>query len=158
MSHPLLTDFPVVLTLPVQWGEMDAYGHVNNAVLFRYFESARIVYLERCGFIESMERDRIGAILHSTACRFRLPLYYPDTVEVGGRATDVASDRFTMEYRVVSHTKGAVVAEGQGVIVSYDYTTQSRTALPEAIRRRIGAIEASSTGGCEVAERDRDLR
>ena len=110
MPHSLLADFPIVLTLPVQWGEMDAYGHVNNAVLFRYFESARIAYLERCGFIESMERDRIGAILHSTACRFRSPLYYPDTVEVGARATDVASDRFTMEYRVVSLTKQAVVA------------------------------------------------
>lgn len=142
MPHSFLADFPVVLTLPVQWGEMDAYGHVNNAVLFRYFESARIAYLERCGFIESMERDCIGAILHSTACRFRLPLHYPDTIEVGGRATDVGADRFTMEYWVVSLTKGAVVAEGQGVIVSYDYARGQKTPLPEAIQRRIKEIEA----------------
>jgi acyl-CoA thioester hydrolase len=144
MPHPLLAEFPVVLTLPVQWGEMDAYGHVNNAVLFRYFESARIAYLERCGFVESMERDRIGAILHSTGCRFRLPLYYPDTVEVGGRATDVASDRFTMEYRVVSLTKQAVVAEGQGVIVSFDYARDRKAKLPEAIRRKIEELEVEA--------------
>jgi acyl-CoA thioester hydrolase len=120
---------------------MDAYGHVNNAVLFRYFESARIAYLERCGFIESMERDRVGAILHSTACRFRLPLYYPDTVEVGARATEVGSDRFTMEYRVVSLTKGAVVAEGHGVIVSYDYARRRKAPLPELIRQKIAVLE-----------------
>ena len=144
MPTRFLAEFPVVLTLPVQWGEMDAYGHVNNAVLFRYFESARIAYLERCGFVESMERDRVGAILHSTACRFRMPLYYPDTVEVGGRATDVASDRFTMEYRVVSCTKQAVVAEGQGVIVSFDYARGRKTKLPEAIQRRIEELEGEA--------------
>ena len=147
MPHPLLTEFSVVLTLPVQWGEMDAYGHVNNAVLFRYFESARIAFLERCGFIESMEQDRIGAILHSTACRFRLPLYYPDTVEVGGRATDVASDRFTMEYRVVSLTKQAVVAEGQAVIVSYDYARGGKGKLPEAVQRKIAMLEGDADNG-----------
>ena len=144
MPHSLLADFPIVLTLPVQWGEMDAYGHVNNAVLFRYFESARIAYLERCGFIESMERDHIGAILHSTACRFRSPLCYPDTVEVGARATDVASDRFTMEYRVVSLTKQAVVAEGQGVIVSYDYARGRKAKLPEGIQRKIARLEGEA--------------
>ena len=143
-THPQLAGFPVVLTLPVQWGEMDAYGHVNNAVLFRYFESARIAYLERCGFIESMEQDRVGAILHSTACRFRLPLCYPDTVQVGARATDVGPDRFTMEYCVVSFDQNAVAAEGHGVIVSYDYVQGSRTGLPESIRQRIQAIEAGS--------------
>ena len=144
MPHSLLADFSIVLTLPVQWGEMDAYGHVNNAVLFRYFESARIAYLERCGFIESMDRDRIGAILHSTACRFRSPLYYPDTVEVGARATEVASDRFTMEYRVVSLTKQAVVAEGQGVIVSYDYARGRKAKLPEGIQRKIARLEGEA--------------
>jgi len=140
-THPQLADFPVVLTLPVQWGEMDAYGHVNNAVLFRYFESARIAYLERCGFIDSMEQDRVGAILHSTACRFRLPLFYPDTVQVGARATDVGPDRFTMEYRVVSFDKNAVAAEGHGVIVSYDYTHARKADLPLAIRRKIARLE-----------------
>ncbi|NNG16851.1 MAG: acyl-CoA thioesterase [Gemmatimonadales bacterium] len=128
---------------------MDAYGHVNNAVLFRYFESARIAYLERCGLIESMEQDRVGAILHSTACRFHLPLYYPDTVEVGGRATGIAPDRFTMGYRVVSLTKQAVVAEGQGVIVSYDYARGRKTPLPEAIQQKIARLEGDAEAANE---------
>lgn len=132
-GHPLLEAFPVRVRIPVQWGEMDAYGHVNNTVVFRYFETARIAFLERCGFITSYDHDRIGAILHSTECRFRLPLYYPDTVLVGGRALDVVSDRFTMEYRVVSLTHNAVAADGRGVIVSFDYNTARKTAIPDAI-------------------------
>jgi len=146
-THSRLAGYPVVLTLPVQWGEMDAYGHVNNAVLFRYFESARIAYLERCGFIDSMERDRIGAILHSTACRFRLPLFYPDTVQVAARATDVGRDRFTMEYRVVSLDKDAVAAEGEGIIVAYDYARARKTDLPPAVRSKIADLEGHEDAG-----------
>ena len=56
---------------------MDAFGHLNNIVYFRYFETARIHYFERCGFMATYEEDRIGAILHSTSCRFRRPLHFP---------------------------------------------------------------------------------
>lgn len=138
--HELLDGFPVIVRLPVQWGEMDAYGHVNNAVLFRYFETARIAFLERCGFLEAYERDKIGAILHSTDCRFRRALRYPDTVLVGGRALDVSEDRFTMGYRVVSLEHDEVVADGAGVVVSYDYVRKAKTALPEEVRRRIAGL------------------
>jgi len=141
--HPHLAGYPVVAEIPVQWGEMDWYGHVNNTVFFRYFESARVAYLERCGFAESYERDRIGAILHSTDCRFRIPLLYPDTIQVGCRATDVADDRFTTDYRIVSLAAGDVAAEGTGVIVSYDYRANARVPIPAAVRRLIEDIEGT---------------
>lgn len=144
MAHQLLKDFPVTLSLTVQWGEMDAYGHVNNTVFFRYFESARIRYLERCGFTESYEEDRVGAILHSTSARFRRPLYYPDTVEVGARVSQMSEDRFTMEYRIVSLEQEAVTAEGQGLIVSYDYAAGHKTPLPEDVRRSVQGLEGDS--------------
>lgn len=136
-----LAGFPVVLRLPVQWGDMDAYGHLNNTIFFRYFESARVDYLERCGFARSWEVDRIGAILHSTACRFRAPLFYPDTISVGGRCSDLEEDRFTMEYRVVSESSGRLAAEGIGVVVSYDYETREKTAIPAAVRAGIERLE-----------------
>jgi acyl-CoA thioester hydrolase len=142
--HALLASFPVVLELPVQWGEMDAYGHVNNAVFFRYFESARMLYLERAGFVESHHRNRIGAILHSTACRFRQPLHYPDTVQVGATASEIKEDRFTMIYAVVSLTRNVVVAEGTGVIVSFDYARGSKTPLPREVVLAINALESKS--------------
>ncbi|MCZ6858442.1 MAG: acyl-CoA thioesterase, partial [Gemmatimonadetes bacterium] len=102
MSNEPLAKFPVVIEIPVQWGEMDAYGHVNNTVVFRFFESARIAFLDECNFIRAYHELNIGAILHSTACRFRRPLYYPDTVRVGARVTQIRTDRFEMEYVVFS--------------------------------------------------------
>ena len=139
--HAELTQFPAVLTIPVQWGEMDAYGHVNNAVFFRYFESARIVYLDMCGFLEAYERDRIGAILQSTSCRFRAPLFHPDTVRVGGRAIAMDVDRFTMAYRIVSTASDRIVADGESVVVAYDYRANCKTALPPAVRAQLRVLD-----------------
>ena len=141
MPHPLLAAYPVTITLPVQWAEMDAYGHVNNTVLFKYFESARIVYLERCGLAESYEKQRVGAILHSTFCRFRQPLVYPSQVEIGARCSKLEEDRFTTEYAVVTVGGDAVVAEGWGVVVCFDYTAGRKVPIPAEIRRAIGIIE-----------------
>lgn len=146
MARPLSTDllagYPINVRLPVQWGEMDAYGHLNNAVFFRYFESARIRYLEACGFIASYDEDKIGAILHSTSCRFRLPLFYPDTAVVGTRADSVEADRFSMSYKVVSLAREAVVAEGAAIVVSYDYVARVKVRIPDRIRELIQELEA----------------
>ncbi len=146
MAGPLNTDllagYPINVRIPVQWGEMDAYGHLNNAVFFRYFESARIRYLEACGFIASYEENKIGAILHSTSCRFRLPLFYPDTVVVGARADSVDADRFSMSYKVVSLAREAVVAEGAAIVVSFDYVARVKVRIPDRIRELIQELEA----------------
>ena len=143
----LLKGFPVVVTVPVHWGEMDYFRHVNNTVFFRYFESARIAYLDRIGFREERAEGGLGPILASTHARFRRPLTYPDTVRVGARTTDVGEDRFTMEYRLVSESQGAVAAEGGGVLVSFDYASGRKAPLPEAVRRAIGRLEGAGPGG-----------
>jgi acyl-CoA thioester hydrolase len=139
-NHDLLAEYPVVVRIPVQWGEMDAYGHVNNTIFFRYFETARIAFLERCGLLQSYEHQRVGAILHSTSCRFRRALFYPDTVDVGGRTSEVGDDRFTMQYRLVSLAQNDVVADGEGVIVSYDYAAGKKVPLPDDVRRRLATL------------------
>jgi len=144
VSDALLAGFPVVIELPVQWGEMDAYGHVNNTVLFRYFESARMAYFQRCGFTGSYDRDKIGAILHSTSCRFRRPLFCPDTALVGTRVSEIGENRLTMEYRVVSRAQNKTVAEGTAIIVSYNYNHDCKAPLPRAVREAIAEIEGRS--------------
>lgn len=146
MDHPLLGGFPVIVRMPVQWGEMDAYGHVNNTVFFRYFESARVEYLERCGFTDSYRDDRVGAILHSTRCRFRRALTHPDTVMAGARVESLESDRFTHAYRLVSLSGDEVAAEGSGIVVSYDYRRGRKTPIPDAVRAGIEELEGEAPG------------
>ena len=139
------TKYPVVLDIPVAWGEMDALRHVNNIVYFRYFESARIAYFERLAFWDYMNQTGIGPILASIQCKFKMPLTYPDTVTVGTRIPRIEEDRFVMEYQAVSHKSQTVAAEGEGVIVSYNYRENKKTLLPEELKQRILTLEESVT-------------
>ena len=139
----LLAGYPVILDIPVAWGEMDAFQHVNNIVYLRYAESARIAYLAQAGLSESMEGAGIGPILASINCRYLFPVTYPDTVRVGTRVTEIGADRFTVHFRIVSTRHSRVAAQGDSVIVSYDYRTGSKVPLPDAMRAAILALEPS---------------
>ena len=144
MSEPLLPGFPVVIEIAVAWGEMDAFQHVNNVAYFRYFESARIAYFDRLDAMGEMERNGCGPILAETRCRFRAALQYPDRLAVGARVSQVSDDRFTMQYALASTKAGRIAAEGDGIIVWYDYRAQGKTLLPASVRERIGEIERSA--------------
>lgn len=136
--------FPVRLVLPLQWGEMDAYGHVNNAVYFRWFESARMEYFSRIGWPEIERASGVGPILHSTQARFRAPLEWPDEVVVTTRVRELAEDRFTMAYEVASQRLGRLAAEGWGVIVAFDYRAGGKASLPAPVRTAILELEGES--------------
>jgi acyl-CoA thioester hydrolase len=142
-----LAGFPVVIDIPVAWGEMDALRHVNNIVYFRYFESARIAYFEKLRLWEFMNQTGVGPILASIQCKFKIPLTYPATVSVGARIPSIEQDRFVMEYRAVSHKSQAIAAEGEGVVVSYNYRESKKTPLPEEMKQRILTLEESATKG-----------
>jgi acyl-CoA thioester hydrolase len=137
----LLAGFPVIIETPVAWGEMDSLLHVNNTVYFRYFESARMTYFERIGFWDHMNETGIGPILASTSCRFKLPLTYPDAVLIGAAVPAVDDDRFTMRYAVASRRHRRIAAEGEGLIVAYDYRQLRKAPLPAEIRERIHELE-----------------
>jgi acyl-CoA thioester hydrolase len=139
--NELLRDYPVTIEITVAWGEMDAFQHVNNKVYFKYFESVRIAYLERIESLEVMEKTGIGPILASTQCRFKIPLTYPDTVTVGARVEAMGEDRFSMKYAVLSHKFEKIAAEGEGVLVFYDYRNNRKAAILDEIRSRIIELE-----------------
>src|SRR5881396_95323 len=66
---PELAAHPIVISLPVQWGDQDAFGHVNNVVYFRWMESARIEYFRQAA-IGSTSNQGVGPILASLKCDF----------------------------------------------------------------------------------------
>ena len=137
----LLKGYPVVIEIAIAWGEMDSFQHVNNIVYFRYFESIRMAYFGKLDVWTFMEETGIGPILSSTKCRFRIPLTYPDMISGGGRVTRLEADRYVMEYKLISHEHRKVAAEGEGLIVSYDYREKRKAPLPEELKRRIQSLE-----------------
>jgi acyl-CoA thioester hydrolase len=137
MPHHLLADFPVVIELDVAWGDMDSFAHVNNVVYFRYFESARIAFLDCVGWMRSMRETGLGPIVASTSARYRKPLSYPDHILVGARVAALQNDRVTIEHRIVSTAWDAMATVGEVVVVSYDYRQGQKAPIPEPIRAAI---------------------
>ena len=141
MKETLLKGFPVIIEIPLAWGEMDAFRHLNNVAYFRYLESSRIAYFDRINYWEFMERTGIGPILAKTRCRYRVPLTYPDMVLVGATVSEIGEDRFTMKHIVVSQRLSKVAAEGDGVLVTYDYRKNKKVPIPVELRQNILHVE-----------------
>ncbi len=142
-----LGDYPVVISWPVQWGDQDLFGHVNNTVYFRWYESARIAYLDRIGVSEMMNRERVGPILAAIGCNYRRQLNYPDTVEIGSRITRIGRSSATMAHAIWSRQQRAVVADGESTIVVFDYASQRPVPVPDSIRETIEKLEGRRFDG-----------
>ncbi len=144
MAHPmkkLKKEYPVVLSQDIIWGDMDAFGHINNTVYFRYFEDARIAYFDQIGVHEQIKQFSVGPILATTQCNFRLPLDYPDRIKIATRSSILSAKKFNMEYVVFSERHGAIAAEGDGLIVYYDYANGKSCEIPNAIVSAIKELE-----------------
>ncbi len=135
-----LRGYPICISQNVIWGDMDAFNHVNNTVYFRYFEDVRIACFERLGVMEHMQDSGIGPILASTQCQFLLPLTYPDRIHIACRIRDLAAKKFLMEYVVFSENFDAMAAEGQGLMVFYDYRANRSAEIPATIVERINSL------------------
>src|SRR4249920_2790349 len=99
---PELKQLPTVITLPVQWGDQDAFGHVNNVVYFRWMESARIAYFRQANLGVADNKHGIGPILASIKCDFRRQLIYPDTLVISASIVSFGRTSMKMVHRVYS--------------------------------------------------------
>ena len=138
--------FPITVAIPVAWGDMDAFGHVNNTVYFRWCESARIAYFEACGLNERMRAESVGPILAHASLAFKRPLTFPDSVRAEASAVKTGTTSFTLAYRLWSEKHG-LAAEGDSVIVLFDYRRGIKVPLDDALLERIQGIERQSSAG-----------
>jgi acyl-CoA thioester hydrolase len=136
-SNDLLERCPIIIELPVSWGEMDAFQHVNNVAFFRYFESARIAYGDKVDMYRHLTEEGIGPILASTSCDFLKPLRYPDTIRVGCRTNRLTHSEMEQEYAIYSLRLQRIAAIGTGRIVAYDYRALKRSSFPRPLIERI---------------------
>ncbi|ODT99410.1 MAG: thioesterase [Planctomycetes bacterium SCN 63-9] len=140
----LLAGYPVVVTLPVQWGDQDAFRHVNNAIYFRWYESGRIAYNRRTGLMNPDPAVTTGPILAATSNNYRRQIAFPDTVHVGVRVATIGRTSLAFEHIIVSEALQAIAAEGSSTLVVFNYQTNRPQAVPDAIRHAIASLEGKS--------------
>ena len=135
----ILADYPVIFEQKIAWGDMDAFGHVNNVQYYRYIESARIAYLMVLNIFE----NDILTVVASNQCKYLRPVFYPDVLYIGARIEELRNSAFRMHYMLWSQAQNQVVATGEAVLVCVDKQTSQKVNIPELIRNRIIQLEAS---------------
>jgi acyl-CoA thioester hydrolase len=130
-----------VMRMPIRWGDMDAMGHVNNTVYFRYVETARIAWFEQLQ--AAPDPAGLGPVIVNAHCSFLKQLKYPGEIEVRTSVGPPGRSSFEMthEIRLVGPDgqPGAVHAEAGAKIVWVDFLAEKSVPLPEAIRALLPA-------------------
>jgi acyl-CoA thioester hydrolase len=119
----------------VRFRDLDAMGHVNNAVFLTYIESARFAFLRHLGAAATV--DKMTIIVARIEIDFRAPVGLGDEVAIEVRATRFGDKSFDLEY--VLRVDGQVVAEAKSVLVGYDYGSGRSIAIPDDWREKLAA-------------------
>ena len=140
------TEWAVSMDITVNWGDMDALGHVNHSVFATWMETARMEYFSKMGMMELYENSNIGPILARIEVDYKFPIVFPDVVKVLTSVSRIGNSSFDMKYEISSLAKeGEVAATGKVVGVLVDYDTGKPVPMPEELKNSIIELEGGIT-------------
>jgi len=140
-----IADFKVVTTINVQWGEMDAFRHVNNVSYVRWGETARIDYFIKIGLINSApEKSGYAPILGFQSVKYITPLVYPDIIQIGTRVEEIREDRIIFRSYYFSEKKDRLATIMVHEVMIIDPVKGSKILIPKDLIEKIKALEGAS--------------
>ena len=128
-------DFRHRTRVDVRFRDIDAFGHVNNAVVSSYIELARIRYL-----VEVLQVEPIGVmplILAHISIDYRSPILFSDVVEIGSRVDWLGTTSIGMSHELTSAADGRELARSSSVLVTYDYERARPMPVPDDWRQAL---------------------
>ena len=135
---PDIEDFRFSHEVEVRFRDLDAMGHVNNAVYLTYLEVARAAYMQGLGHASPDERSLpvlFPFVISDISCRFFSPVRLGDRLVVHVRADQVGAKSFLFDYLVTTVEDNHMVASAQSRQVSYDYAAGRSMPMPPELRR-----------------------
>ena len=133
-----------VTKISVQWGEMDAFNHVNNVMYIRWCETARIsLFREIWGekginMKEILDGNRVGPILANFNINYKLPLTYPDEVTIHTNVSQIGNTSFKLNQALFSKKSGdTLVADATSVVVMVNYISGDKFTLNQNIKSEL---------------------
>lgn len=136
-------EFPVKLKLRIDWGDIDSFGHVNNVAIFKYIQASRVKYIEKLGLAKMHDVSKIGAVLASCQCEFKIPLYYPGQITILSRVDFIKNTSFAICHQIIDD-KNQVTGEAKDILVLFDFNKDSKVQIPQKIRTRIEKLEGKT--------------
>ena len=137
-----MSDYRFYHPIEVRYGDLDPQGHVNNAKFLTYFEQARMAYWVKLGlFTKDQSFMELGIILADVHISYRAPVFYGQNIKVGVHVARLGSKSMTWKQNIVDADTGKELANGEVIMVAYDYKEEKSIAVPQEWREKIGAFE-----------------
>jgi acyl-CoA thioester hydrolase len=139
-----ITNYPSETQIQVSFRDLDALGHVNNAVFFTYLEAARIQYITQ--FLEKGLPNRfdlldIPIILVEATCTYKSQALFGEKLTVGVGVSRFGNKSFDLVYKIIGED-GRLVATAKTIQVMYNYDTSSAFPIPEEIKEGVFKFQA----------------
>ncbi len=138
-----MTDDAFHFSTPIElrFRDLDAFGHVNNAVYFTFMEMARVAYFKRLGLLADEFPSPFFIIAEAT-CQFKTPILMKTALVIWVRVSRLGNSSFDMLYEFVDDATGQIMALGRTVQVTFDYALQQTVRLPDRWRQAVTDFEA----------------
>ena len=134
--------WPISTEIKVNWGDMDALGHVNHSVYAKWMETVRMMYFSEIGMMNLYDDSNIGPILARIEIDYELPIVFPDVVTVSTSVSRIGNSSFDMRYKIESlSNNGKSAATGSVVCVVLDYSSGMPHKIPLKLRESIARLE-----------------
>ncbi|GMT43463.1 MAG: thioesterase [bacterium] len=122
--------------IQIRFRDTDAMGHVNNAVYVTYFEMVRIKLFKEIFGLNSSDRmlSKAPVIAAMNSCNYRIPLFIGTKVKAECCVSKIGQKSFTIFTEIIGEEDGTIYADGETVIVFYDYDLKRSTDISQKYR------------------------
>ena len=130
----------IITKIPVLWGDMDGFGHVNNIIYLKWCETSRIelfrsIWNYKIGNMEEvLERGGIGPILANFNMDYKYPVKYPDEIKIETYLTHIGNSSMGIGHELFSQNNDKLVAKANSVIVMLNYISNDKVIIGDKDR------------------------
>ena len=142
MTLPSITDFPLLSTDKLRYGDTDRQGHINNAVFATYLETGRVEMLYTPD--NPLAAPGCEFVIAQLVLDFRNEILWPGSVQIGTRVANVGRSSVKLEQAIFQD--GRCAATSQSVIVQIDVSTRQSAPISDSARQRLAALTAPPAG------------
>ena len=129
------------IEIRLDWSEQDTFLHINNVAYFKYTQAARLKLLEKVGLVEMHQKENIGPTLGNTQCKFIKPLFYPGNIVVHSYIKEIKNTSFVIQH-IITNDNNEIAAKAEDVIVVYNYSKETKVAIPSRIIQQLKLLKA----------------
>ena len=133
--------WPIKTEIPVLWGDVDSFGHVNNIIYLKWCETSRVELFRKMYDVKTLDTENIqlgsgvGPILANFNCNYRTPIKYPDVIYIKTRISHIGNTSYGIEHQMYSKNNDEkIVFDGISLIVMVNYKNETKFQLDSEMK------------------------